>query len=48
MFFEIWKTDFMKKMDNERKKLLVRKKTRKSQRRRKMDAPKIVTHVVGF
>ena len=49
MFFEIWKSEFMKKMDTDIVKRLERKKTRKAQGRRKV-APKtkIVTHVVNI
>ena len=47
MFFEIWKSEFMKKMDIDIVKRMERKKTKKGQGRRKVTtAPKIVTHVV--
>ena len=49
MFFEIWKTDFMKKMDDDLVKRLERRKSKKRQTRRKLpDAPKIVTRVVIY
>ena len=49
MFFEIWKTDFMKKMDDDLVKRLERRKSKKRQTRRKLpNAPKIVTRVVIF
>ena len=49
MFFEIWKSEFMKKMDIDIVKRLERKKTKKGQGRRKVaTATKIVTHVVNI
>ena len=47
MFFEIWKKDFVRKMDTEIIKRQERKKSRKSQSRRNIaSAPKIITRVV--
>ena len=47
MFFEIWKSEFMKKMDGDIVKRMERKKTKKREARRTQKmAPKIVTRVV--
>jgi len=46
MFFEIWKSEFMKKMDTDNLKRMERKKTRKAQGRSKVGPKsKIITHV---
>ena len=56
MFFEIWKEDFINKMEEERKKRkelikrrrIVRKKQQEENRRAEKKIEKIVTRAVGY